>query len=115
MRSTVSAVLRAIAPGLRWRSITTSSLLSSPSSRNSSAANTNADTANDGSSPPPSARAKPKVYNSDIWGSGSDPGNQLTKDQKEEVKEHNRYFAKKQRSGIKEKVDDKFWKGHAKD
>ncbi|GJN67158.1 hypothetical protein PLICBS_001182 [Purpureocillium lilacinum] len=114
MRSTVSAVLRAIVPGLRCRSITTSSLLSSPSSRNLSAANTNAD-ANDGSCSPGSARVKPKVYNSNIWGSGSDPGSQLTDDQKEEVKEHNRYFAKKQRSEIKEKVDGKFWKGHSKD
>ncbi|OAQ65563.1 hypothetical protein VFPBJ_11193 [Purpureocillium lilacinum] len=114
MRSTFTAFLRAIVPGLRCRSITSSSLLSSPSSRNPSTANTNAD-ANDGSCSPGSARVKPKVYNSNIWGSSSDPGSQLTEDQKEEVMEYNRYFAKKHHSEIKEKVDDKFWTGHSKD
>ncbi|UNI16729.1 hypothetical protein JDV02_003140 [Purpureocillium takamizusanense] len=114
MRPTVSAVLRAIAPSLRSRSITTSSILSSPSSKNAQTANTTIDSANRGSSSIPRASVKPKVYNSNIWGSGSDPGSQLTKDQKEED-EHNRYFAKNQRSGNKEKVDDNFWKEHSKD
>ncbi|UNI14811.1 hypothetical protein JDV02_001405 [Purpureocillium takamizusanense] len=115
MPSTVSAALRAIAPSLRSRSITTSSILSSPSSKNAQTANTTIDSANRGSSSIPRASVKPKVYNSNIWGSGSDPGSQLTKDQKEEVDEHNRYFAKNQSSGNKEKVDDNFWKEHSKD
>ncbi|OAQ62587.1 hypothetical protein VFPBJ_11389 [Purpureocillium lilacinum] len=115
MRSTVSPGLRAIAPCLRSCSITTSSILPSPSSKSAPTANTAINSARDGSGSPPRTSVKPKVYNSNIWGSGSDPGSQLTKDQKEEVDEHNRYFAKKQSSGNKEKVDDKFWKEHSKD
>lgn len=110
MRSTVSTVLRATAPTLPRRFITTSSsLLSSSSSSNLPTG--------DGGSSSPHARAKPKVYNSNISGSGSDPASQLTVEQKKEVDEHNRHFAKKQSLGktsLGEKVDDKFWKGTSK-
>ncbi|KAK4071559.1 hypothetical protein Purlil1_13384 [Purpureocillium lilacinum] len=111
MRPTLSTVLRATGLSLPCRSITTSSILSSPSSRNLPTANTNINATGDGVSSSPNARVKPKVYNSNIWGSGSDPGSQLTKEQKGEVDEHNRYFAKKKSPRNKEKVDHKFWKG----
>ncbi|GJN78716.1 hypothetical protein PLIIFM63780_002225 [Purpureocillium lilacinum] len=114
MRPTLSAILRATAPSLSCRSMTTSSLLSFPSRGNLPTANTNINATGDGGSSSPNARVKPKVYNSNIWGSGSDPGSQLTDEQKEEVDEHNRNFTKKQSPENKEKVDDKFWKGASK-
>lgn len=117
MRSTVSTVLRATAPTLPRRFITTSSSLLSSSSSNLPTANTNTNPTGDGGSSSPHARAKPKVYNSNISGSGSDPASQLTVEQKKEVDEHNRHFAKKQSLGktsLGEKVDDRFWKGTSK-
>jgi hypothetical protein len=48
----------------------------------------------DPSSPKEAAQPKPKVYSSDITGSGSDPRSQLTTAQNQEVDEHNRRFTK---------------------
>ncbi|KJZ69677.1 hypothetical protein HIM_10924 [Hirsutella minnesotensis 3608] len=132
MRSTVSTI-RAIHRTPSSRPITTYSFhLSSSSSKNTPTANTNANpTSDDGgfgtkgrtgggqplASSSPNAPAKPKVYNSNISGSGSDPANQLTDEQKKEVDEHNRHFAQEhghRKTPPGEKVDDRFWKGSSK-
>ncbi|EXU95308.1 hypothetical protein X797_011635 [Metarhizium robertsii] len=54
----------------------------------------NIQTGDGGSSSSDTAFTKPKVYNSNITGSGLDPRSQLTIEQQEEVNEHNRHFAK---------------------
>ncbi|KND89984.1 hypothetical protein TOPH_05309 [Tolypocladium ophioglossoides CBS 100239] len=63
----------------------------------------------------PNAPARPKVFNSNV--SGSEPAKDLTEEQKEEVDEHNRQFAKKHDHGQTapgDKVDEKFWKDGSK-
>lgn len=114
MRSIVGTVLRTVNPSQAARSITTSSQLLCPRNKKRPTADSNTHATSDGDSSPHSACAQPKVYNSDITGSGSDPAGQLTDEQKKEVTEHNRYFSNKPSLGMKEKVDDKFWKGSSK-
>ncbi|KAK4078068.1 hypothetical protein Purlil1_12089 [Purpureocillium lilacinum] len=114
MRSTFKTVTRATAHTFRSRYITTSSSLPSSPSASKSSGNADETSTGNGGRCSPETRSKPKVYNSDITGSGSDPTGQLTNDQQKEVDEHNRYFVKKRTIGKKEKVDDKYWKGNSK-
>ncbi|KAI9903719.1 hypothetical protein N3K66_000248 [Trichothecium roseum] len=58
----------------------------------------------------PNAPAQPKISNLSV--PGKDPSEGLTKEQKEEVAEHNREFDKKHDHGNEapdDKVDKKFW------
>jgi hypothetical protein len=90
---------------------TFSSLLSSARVRNLLITNTSTDPIGKSRSSSPKARTTPKVYNSNIRGSGLNAANQLTDEQQKEVDEHNSSFAKKQCSSKREREDDKFWKG----
>jgi hypothetical protein len=109
MRPTVcNIIIRATIPILPRRSITTSlsplSYLSSNKLQTDDGGSTSSNT----------AFTKPKVYNSNVTGSGSDPRSQLTIEQKKEVNEHNRHFAKihRQKSlGLSDKFGREVLKG----
>lgn len=100
MRPALSTLLRTTVPALAGRSMTTSlSLLSRTSNKNLLVRKGGS------SAPKVAAMPWPKVYNSDIRGSGSDPRSQLTATQNKEVDEHNRHFTKQR--AREERANDK--------
>ncbi|POR36270.1 Uncharacterized protein TPAR_03528 [Tolypocladium paradoxum] len=63
----------------------------------------------------PNAPPRPKVFSSNVPGPG--PARGLTAEQKDEVDEHNRHFAKKHDRSQRapgDKVDDRFWNNDSK-
>ncbi|UNI17012.1 hypothetical protein JDV02_003392 [Purpureocillium takamizusanense] len=65
------------------------------------------------SSSSPNAPPRPKVFNSSIAG-GDGLADELTSEQKAEVREHNEHFQQKHDRGMRapdDKVDQKFWNG----
>ncbi|KAK4089388.1 hypothetical protein PCL_11786 [Purpureocillium lilacinum] len=65
------------------------------------------------SSSSPNAPPRPKVFNSSVAG-GDGLADELTSEQKEEVRRHNEHFEKKHDRGMRapdDKVDQKFWNG----
>ncbi|KAJ6445115.1 secreted protein [Purpureocillium lavendulum] len=66
------------------------------------------------SSSSPNAPSRPKVFNSSVAG-GEGLADELTKEQKEEVRQHNEHFQNKHDRGMRapdDKVDQKFWNGN---
>lgn len=114
MRSTIGTVLHASTRSQTSRPITTSSLMLSLKNRKCSTTDSNNHATSDGDSSLNTTNAQPKVYSSDITGSGLDAADQLTDEQKKEVAEHNRYFTNQSSPRKKEQVDDKFWKSNPK-
>lgn len=100
MRSALRTLVRATVRAVPGRSMTTSlPLLSYFSSKNLHIGEEG------GSSPKAAAWPKPKVHNSNITGSGSDPRSQLTTEQNKEVDDHNRHFTKER--AREDKANDK--------
>ena len=112
MRSRVGIVLHNVKPYQAGRLITPSRLLSFANRQPSTPTNTHA-TSGEGSSLH-NTHIKPKVFNSDITGSGLDPEGQLTDEQKKEVTEHNSTFPKNSIPRKEEKVDNRFWHSRSK-
>ena len=104
-----------IRPTIIRRCITTyPTLLSSARIKNPPTNDTNINPTGNGCNISPNARAKPKIYNSNVTGSGLNTTSQLTDEQQVEVDKHNSSFAKNQSLGKREIVDDRFWKGNSK-
>ena len=102
-----TTILRATIAILPRRSMTTS--LSPLFYSNSN----NLQTGGGGSCSSNTTFTKPKVFNSNITGSGSDPTSQLTFEQKKEVNEHNRHFAgihDRRNLDLSGNLDHRFWK-----